>query len=63
MTYFTTPKHGAVFSASSIAWASALPCRGFDNNVSRVMKNIVDAFLRPGPLPGSEFIAEDKHWQ
>jgi len=63
MTYFTTPGHGAVFSASSIAWASALPCRGFDNDVSRIMRNIVDAFLRPGPLPGSEFIAEDKHWQ
>ena len=37
--------------------------RSIDNSVSRVMKNIVDAFLRPGPLPGSEFIAEDKHWQ
>jgi len=63
MTYFTTQSHGAVFSASSIAWASALPCKGFDNNVSRVMKNVVDAFLKPGPLPGSEFIAEEKHWR
>lgn len=63
MTYFTTPNHGGVFSASSIAWGSALPCHGFDNDVSRIMKNVVDAFLRPGPLPGSEFIAEDKHWR
>lgn len=55
MVYFTTPQHGAVFSASSIAWGSALPCRGFDNSVSQVMKNVVDAFLKPGPLPGSEF--------
>ena len=52
MTYFTTPQDGAVFSASSIAWGSALPCHGYENTVSRVMKNVVDAFLRPGQLPG-----------
>lgn len=48
-------EHGAVFSASSIAWGSALPCHGFDNSVSRIMKNVVDAFLKPGPLPGGKF--------
>ena len=53
MVYFSTPWDGAVFSASSIAWGSALPCQGYDNTVSRVMKNVVDAFLRPGPLPGT----------
>ncbi|MGH7055483.1 MAG: N,N-dimethylformamidase beta subunit family domain-containing protein, partial [Stellaceae bacterium] len=52
MVYFTTPKDGAVFSASSIAWASALPCNKFDNSVSRIMKNVIDAFIREGPLPG-----------
>lgn len=52
MVYFTTAKGGAVFSASSIAWSSALPCNKFDNNVSRVMKNVVDAFMKDGPLPG-----------
>ncbi len=52
MVYFTTPNDGAVFSASSIAWASALPCNGFDNGVSRVMKNVIDAFMKVGPLPG-----------
>lgn len=63
MVYFTTPKDGAVFSASSIAWGSALPCNGFDNDVSRIMKNVIDAFMRPGPLPGSAFVAEEKHWR
>jgi N,N-dimethylformamidase len=63
MVYFTTPQHGAVFSASSIAWGSALPCKGFDNSVSRVMRNVVDAFLKPGPLPGSAYDAEEKHWR
>ena len=63
MVYFTTPQHGAVFSASSISWGSALPCNGFDNSVSRVMKNVVDAFLKPGALPGGEFDAKEKHWR
>ncbi len=53
MVYFTTPKNGAVFSASSIAWAGALPWKKFDNSVSRIMKNVVDAFMREGPLPGA----------
>ncbi len=52
MVYFTTPKGGAVFSASSIAWSSALPWNKFDNSASRVMKNVLDAFAREGPLPG-----------
>jgi N,N-dimethylformamidase len=43
-----------VFSASSIAWGSALPCNNFENDVSRVMKNVLDAFARPGKLPGAD---------
>ena len=57
IVYFTTPNQGAVFSTGSIAWGSALPCRNFQNPVSRLTKNIVDAFLAPGPLPGSGFDA------
>ena len=63
MVYFTTRNHGAVFAPSSIAWGQALPCRGFDNNVSRVMKNVLDAFVKPGPLPGSAFVADEKLWR
>jgi hypothetical protein len=44
----------AVFSASSIAWGSALPCNNFENDVSGVMKNVLDAFARPGKLPGAD---------
>ena len=51
MTFFTTTNDGAVFATSSIAWGSALPCQGFDNPVSRVMKNVLDAFSRAGRLP------------
>lgn len=63
MVYFTTPQHGAVFAPSSIAWGQALPCKGFDNNVSRVMKNVLDAFAKAGPLPGGEYIGDEKLWR
>lgn len=53
MVYFTTPGGGAVFSTGSIAWGSALPSGNFQNPVSRLTKNVVDAFLAHGPLPGS----------
>jgi N,N-dimethylformamidase len=59
MVYFTTPKHGAVFSPSSIAWGGALPWNNFDNSVSRIMKNVIDAFITDGPLPGAAYLAED----
>jgi hypothetical protein len=29
-----------------------LPWNKFDNEVSRIMKNVLDAFAREGPLPG-----------
>ncbi len=63
MVYFTTWRHGAVFAPSSIAWGQALPSNGFDNNVSKIMKNVLDAFSRAGPLPGGAFIADEKHWR
>jgi N,N-dimethylformamidase len=53
IVYFTTPNHGAVFSTGSIAWGSALPCNDFRNAIARLTKNVVDAFLTQGPLPGS----------
>lgn len=52
VVFFDTLNDGAVFSTGSIAWTSALPSRGFDNPVSRITANVLDAFIRPGPLPG-----------
>jgi N,N-dimethylformamidase len=54
IVYFTTPNDGAVFSPSSIAWGSALPHNDFDNDVARIMRNVVDAFGQDGPLPGTK---------
>jgi N,N-dimethylformamidase len=63
IVFFTTPNNGAVFSASSIAWGQALPWNNYVNNVSQVMRNVIDAFARPGPLPGAAFDAEEKLWR
>ena len=63
MIYFTTRNNGAVFCTGSIAWCHALPYNNFDNNVSRIMANVVDAFARHGKLPGAAFVAKEKHWK
>ena len=52
MTYFTTPNEGAVWSASSIAWGQALPINACDNSASKVTANVLNAFMKEGPLPG-----------
>jgi N,N-dimethylformamidase len=54
MTYFTGPNNGAVFSCSSIGFGQALPCKNFNNDASHLLANVVNAFIRPGPVPGSE---------
>lgn len=63
MIYFTTPADGACFAAGSIAWSQALPCHGGDNNVARIMRNVLNAFLRDGALPGSQFTGDEKLWR
>ena len=62
MTYFTAANNGAVFSTGSIAWISALPCFDWENNVSQVTKNVLDAFIKPGRLPGGSWDQEEKAW-
>jgi hypothetical protein len=51
MIYFDAPNGGAVFSCSSIAFGQALPVNNFENDVSRLLANVVNMFLKPGPLP------------
>ena len=50
LVYFPTAKGGGVFSTGSIAWVTALSHNGYDNNVSRLMENVVKRFLDPAPL-------------
>lgn len=63
LVYFTTPNKGAVFSTGSIAFAQALPINGFDNNVSKLLENLVNAFIKPGFLPGSMWVNDEKQWK
>jgi N,N-dimethylformamidase len=63
MVYFTTPKNGAAFSTGSIAFGQALPCDGFANNASKLLKNVVNAFSKSDQLPGSAWVSEEKQWR
>ena len=63
MAYFTAPNNGAVFSVGSVAFGQALPVNNFDNNVARLLANVLDAFVKPGALPGSRWISEEKQWR
>ncbi len=44
MVYFDVPGGGAVFSVGSITFCGALPVNDFDNNVSRILENVVRRF-------------------
>jgi N,N-dimethylformamidase len=51
MTYFDAPNGGACFSCSSIAFGQSLPINNFENDVSHLLANVIDTFLKPGSLP------------
>jgi N,N-dimethylformamidase len=63
ITFFNAPQDGAVFCGGSIGFGQALPAKNFDNNTSRMLANVVKAFIKPGPLPGSMWINEEKQWR
>lgn len=63
IVYFTAPNDGAVFSTGSIAYGQALPANNFDNTASRLLKNVVDAFIKDGKLPGGHWTVEEKQWR
>lgn len=51
LTFFETAGgKGAVFSTGSITFCGSLPHDGFDNDVSRLLRNVVDRFLDPTPF-------------
>ena len=45
LTFFETPGGGAVFSTGSITFCGSLPSDDFDNDVSRLLANVLDRFL------------------
>ncbi len=52
MSFFEIDGGGAVFSTGSIAFAGSLPVNGYDNNVARLMRNVLDRFVDPAPFAG-----------
>ncbi|MEV8634943.1 LamG domain-containing protein [Streptosporangium sp. NPDC051023] len=51
LTYY--PKGGAVFAASSIAWAGSLFYNNYDNDIATITGNVLDTFSSGKPLPGT----------
>jgi len=41
----------------------ALPVNGGNNSAGRFLRNVLDAMIRPGPLPGSDWKGEEKLWR
>ena len=50
LVFYETAAGGAVFSTGSIAWAGSLSHNGYDNNVSRITRNVLDRFLDRTPF-------------
>jgi N,N-dimethylformamidase len=46
MTYFENPAGGSCFSVGSIDWSASLSHADYNNNVSRITKNVIEGFLR-----------------
>jgi N,N-dimethylformamidase len=44
VVYFEGPDGGAVFSVGSISWCGSLSHNHYENNVSRITKNVLDRF-------------------
>ncbi|MBN9265816.1 MAG: N,N-dimethylformamidase [Hyphomicrobium sp.] len=54
LTFFETPNNGAVFSTGSITFCGSLLHNEGNNNVSRLIRNVLDRFLDPNakfPMP------------
>jgi N,N-dimethylformamidase len=51
LTFFETPKGGAVFSVGSMNFIGALPIDGYDNVAARLITNVVRRFADPAPFP------------
>ena len=50
LVYFEGPNGGGVFSVGSIAWCGSLSHTNYNNNVSRITKNVLDRFSSDVPM-------------
>ena len=50
LVYIEGPNGGGVFSVGSISWCGSLSHNNYNNNVSRIMKNVLDRFSSGVPV-------------
>ena len=50
MVFYPTSNGGGVFATSSIAWPGSLAHNRYNNNVSRITRNVLDRFIGKKPL-------------
>ena len=50
LVFYETPNGGVVFAFSSIAWCGSLLHNSYDNNVSRLTKNVLARFASDEPF-------------
>lgn len=51
IAYHETPNGGGCFAFSSIAFCGSLPWNECDNNISKLVGNVLNRFMQDGPLP------------
>jgi N,N-dimethylformamidase len=51
IAYHETPNGGACFAFSSIAFCGSLPWNNCQNNISKLVGNVLNRFMMDGPLP------------
>ena len=51
MIYYKTPNDGALFAPGSLAWCGSLSHNNYNNNVSRILENVIKGFLKTDQLP------------
>ena len=47
MTYAELPGGGAIFAVGSITFCGSLSHNRYDNNVSRILRNVIERFGKP----------------
>ena len=52
MTYAELPGGGAIFAVGSITFCGSLSHNRYDNDVSRILRNVIGRFRRPRTAPG-----------
>lgn len=46
MVYLERPEGGRIFSVGSITFCGSLSHNGYDNNISQIVSNVLEGFLR-----------------